>query len=297
MSSNPPSWQQTAPGTSSSSAQPGATSATAQAPAQTNQQNIAAQDRLWSSKPLISQSPYLKNLTSVTNGSVPTPFTGYSAATEEILRRVRENGSAKVGMPGWEAAREQVLKNMATSDKILTPPLNSLNKRARGGVKARSGLQPGITGTDSISRGTTSIGSAGSPTESATAGASMGSARGRGRARGKGRNAGRSGKRKRDSDDEAIDLDVGRPFEQRKLAINHLVLLRRMRMKTQTLIFQHLTLLKPQSPNPAAMSINPRNTLLLSLHRRYQSGKGHTSAILKLVYAKYAIVVTALAIT
>ncbi|KAK8169427.1 hypothetical protein IWX90DRAFT_177183 [Phyllosticta citrichinensis] len=52
--------------------------------------------------------------------SMPSLPSGFSASTEEILRRVSANAAAHAGTPGYEAAREQVLKNYVTSASITS---------------------------------------------------------------------------------------------------------------------------------------------------------------------------------
>ncbi|KAL1636502.1 hypothetical protein SLS56_001085 [Neofusicoccum ribis] len=131
---------------------------------------------------------------------------GFSASTEEILRRVSANASAHVGTPGYEAAREQVLKSMVTSDKIPTPPPMSANKRgARGGSKAAL--------TSSSTPRPESTAGAGESSATPASAASVTSARGRASGRGRGRGGSRGGKRKRaDTPDSEDDSDISSSY-------------------------------------------------------------------------------------
>jgi len=116
------------------------------------------------------------------------PSGQYSAATEELLRRVSASGAAQTGTPGYEAAREQILKSMVTSDRLPLPPLLSTGKRGRGG-------RGSLTRSDGHGRATS--------TPEQPRGRGRGRPRGRGRGGGRG---GRGGKRKR-ADSEAEESD------------------------------------------------------------------------------------------
>src|SRR5215469_4143100 len=76
------------------------------------------------------------------------PSGHFSAATEELLRRVSASGAAQTGTPGYEAAREQLLKSMVTSDRLPLPPLLSTGKRGRGVGRVS------LTRTDGLGRTT-----------------------------------------------------------------------------------------------------------------------------------------------
>ena len=117
------------------------------------------------------------------------PIGHYSAATDELLRRVSASGAAQMGTPGYEAAREQILKSMVTSDRLPLPPPLQTGKRGRGGGRIS------LARTDGHDRATSIL--------EQTRG------RGRGRPRGRGRGGargGRGGKRKR-SDSEVEESD------------------------------------------------------------------------------------------
>ncbi|KAK0662448.1 SWM histone demethylase complex subunit phf1 [Lasiodiplodia hormozganensis] len=145
-----------------------------------------------------------------TSSASPVGFSripsGFSASTEEILRRVSANASAHVGTPGYEAAREQVLKSMVTSDKIPTPPPMSTAKRGSRGAP-RTALANSSTPRPESAAG------AGESSATPASAASATSARGRGSGRGRGRGGSRGGKRKRaDTPDSEDDSDISSSY-------------------------------------------------------------------------------------
>ncbi|KAF2085039.1 hypothetical protein K490DRAFT_68239 [Saccharata proteae CBS 121410] len=131
-------------------------------------------------------------------------FPGFSASTEEILRRVSANASASAhaGTPGWEAAREQVLKSMVTSDKIATPPpiISGSSRKGRGNLKV---APPRLEGAADSSA---------TPVSAASPAANRG--KGSGRGRGKSGKAAKGAKRKRDADspDSEDDSDISSSY-------------------------------------------------------------------------------------
>ena len=132
-------------------------------------------------------APATPSSTSTSNRNRP-PSPKFSAATEDILRRINANGATPNSMPGFEAVKESILKGMVTSDKIPVPPPSSNAKRGR---------PAGRGSANSASR------TAGAPgPESSTRGRRRGRARGRGRGRG----GGRGGKRKRDESEAESEL-------------------------------------------------------------------------------------------
>lgn len=152
-------------------------------------------------KPATTASTAPANPSSTSPIGIPQIPTGFSASTEEILRRVSANASAHVGTPGYEAAREQVLKSMVTSDKMPTPPpMLSTKRGARGG--SRAGLASSSTPRPESAAG------AGESSATPASAASVTSARGRGNGRGRGRGGSRGGKRKRaaDTPDSEVSL-------------------------------------------------------------------------------------------
>jgi hypothetical protein len=120
-------------------------------------------------------------------------FGQFSAATAEILNRIRANPGNSLGTPAFEAKRAEVLQSYVTSDKLPTPPpIANTGKRGRGGR----------TGTPSQLK--TEVGGA-TPASGATPTSARGSGRGRGRG-GRGRGGGKGGKRKRSESFDDSDV-------------------------------------------------------------------------------------------
>ncbi|KAF2144896.1 uncharacterized protein K452DRAFT_349281 [Aplosporella prunicola CBS 121167] len=155
------------------------------------------QSKPWAGSDTVPVSKPAPATTPVFPPKPPSFGSGFSASTEEILRRVSANASAHAGTPGWEAAREQVLKSMVTSDKIPTPPPMSSAVR-----KGRS-TKPAMSGTPRAE----SVTAAGEHSATPASANSAASTRGRGGARGRGRGGVKGGKRKRavtpDSEDDS----------------------------------------------------------------------------------------------
>ncbi|OJD39808.1 phd finger containing protein phf1 [Diplodia corticola] len=166
----------------------------------------ASSTTLHSLKPTAVPSATSTAASSASPGGLPRIPSGFSASTEEILRRVSANASAHVGTPGYEAAREQVLKSMVTSDKIPTPPPMAATKRgARGASKT-------ALASSSTPRPESAAG-AGESSATPASVASATSARGRGSGRGRGRGGSRGGKRKRaDTPDSEDDSDISSSY-------------------------------------------------------------------------------------
>lgn len=198
MSSTQPPGVPLDPNSSLSQAVPSAATVPQSTPTAGGHPQLSEQ-QLWRLPPrtVPLHAPFVPS-TSAPNGSTPS-FTGYSATTEEILKRVSANAAARQGTPGWEAAREQVLKSMVTSDSItVTPPSALANKRGRGRGGAKAGTAAGTTRSENAATGTPATASTSSPA----------TGRGRGGGRGRGRGGGRGGKRKRE--DSAEESEVRR---------------------------------------------------------------------------------------
>lgn len=126
---------------------------------------------------------------------------GFSAATQEILRRI--NSTAAQGTPGWEAARARVLESMLTSEQFESGLAGTANHVTWAGSSGR-----GSGSADIKVRG-----GRGGASTTMTPGANGSSGRGRGRGRPPGpRRAGRGGrkgrKRKRDDTEEDETAEV-----------------------------------------------------------------------------------------
>ncbi|KAK8248081.1 hypothetical protein HDK77DRAFT_217825 [Phyllosticta capitalensis] len=156
-----------------------------------------------------SQSSTTTNLAPLKPASVlpnmPSLPTGFSASTEEILRRVSANAAAHAGTPGYEAAREQVLKNYVTSASMTSSQPTPKSKRAGKGASKVVGM-PSSMRAESATRVVD-----GSATPASAA--STASAKAKGVGRGKGRGAGKGGKRKRaESSESEDDSDISSSY-------------------------------------------------------------------------------------
>lgn len=223
-----------------------------------------------------SQSSTTTNLAPLKPASVlpnmPSLPTGFSASTEEILRRVSANAAAHAGTPGYEAAREQVLKNYVTSASMTSSQPTPKSKRAGKGASKVVGM-PSSMRAESATRVVD-----GSATPASAA--STASAKAKGVGRGKGRGAGKGGKRKRA---ESSESEVR---ENQKLKCGIRV---DRRCYRTTLTFRHHTLHFPPRPNPAATSRNRRNSRQSYQHLRLLQGRSASSPSNqgRQVYAKY----------
>jgi hypothetical protein len=166
-----------------------------------------------------SQGPAASSIPASTLASNPTPpppaagglmSSGFSAATEEILRRINiASSSMAQGTPGWEAAKKRVLQSMVTSEQF-TPsgatPAQDITWSGRGGR--------GRGNTPSMKVGSARTANSQLPFEESKG--AGGRRRGRGRpvgARGRGRGGRRGSKRKRDDSDEDDISEVGKPVQ------------------------------------------------------------------------------------
>lgn len=154
---------------------------------QQQQQSTKSSSPVPSSLSWASQSPAL----ATTTIGPSTGFSDFSAATAEILNRIRSGNSGHAaGTPAFEAKRAEVLQSYVTSDKLPTPPpIANSGRRGRGGrvgtpsqLKTDIAASPGVGATPTSARGSS-----------------------RGRPRGRGRGGGRGGKRKR-SESESSDV-------------------------------------------------------------------------------------------
>ncbi|KAH7138918.1 CoA-transferase family III domain-containing protein [Dendryphion nanum] len=167
----------------------------------------AAPNHTTSGAQLISKSSTTPAPPAWPSQTLSTPYNGppvglaqFSAATAEILNRIRANPGNTAGTPAFEAKRAEVLQSYRTSDKLPTPPpITNTGRRGRGGkAVAPSQLKTEV---------------AASPTSVNTPTSARGSGRGRGRGRGRG-GGGRGGKRKRSEsvDDSDNDSEISSSY-------------------------------------------------------------------------------------
>ncbi|KAK7554663.1 hypothetical protein IWX49DRAFT_164296 [Phyllosticta citricarpa] len=136
--------------------------------------------------------------------NMPSLPTGFSASTEEIIRRISANAAVHAGTPGYAAAREQVLRNYVTSASITSSESMPTGKRASKGASKTVGAAS--VRAESATR---VVDDSATPVSAA----STASAKAKGSGRGRGRGAAKGAKRKRaESSESEDDSDISSSY-------------------------------------------------------------------------------------